>query len=83
MAILTSNSKLDIWLRSGHRIHNGTFGPEPILEPGPIWTQANLDPGLFGPGTGDPGKREYQVPSYDLVPYGEEFGMCEKYIKIQ
>ena len=46
--ILTPNSKLDIWLRGGHRIKNMLFGLEVdieltvYLEPGLFWTQ---DPG--------------------------------------
>jgi hypothetical protein len=39
------------WLRSGHRIKNGIFGPGPILEPGP-WGHWDQHPGtrIRGPG---------------------------------
>ena len=49
---MTSNSKWDILLRSGHRIQNGIFGLEADIEfkmgylyPGLFLTQAHWDPG--------------------------------------
>ena len=49
---------IDIWPYGyGHRIKNGIFDLEVdiefkmgYLDPGLLWTRANLDPGLSGPG---------------------------------
>ena len=51
MEIWSSRSRLDIWLRSGHQIQNGIFGPGPIGTWGPGPRDGPWDPDL---GTLDP-----------------------------